>query len=94
MYQAIQTRYFGPSNVRGSRIKAFADAGSVTLSWDHRLNPEGNHIAAAKTLASKLGWHGNYFGGTLPNQDMAFIWSPVLFNEPAFTVKENMEEVA
>ena len=36
--QAIETKYFGPSNVKGSRIKATAQAGSVTVGYDHALN--------------------------------------------------------
>lgn len=62
-YQAIQTKYIGPSNVRGSRVKAIAEAGSVTLSWDSALNSPDNHRAAAEALARKYGWRGEWFGG-------------------------------
>lgn len=69
--QAIVTKFLGPTNVRGSRVKATCEAGSVTLSWDHALNSEGNHDAAAKALAHKLGWdkgwHGELVGGGLPD---------------------------
>lgn len=65
MYQAITTKYIGPSNVRGSRVKAMCDAGSVTLDWDNALNSEDNHIAAAKALATKLEWDGYYVGGSI-----------------------------
>lgn len=54
--QAIRTRYIGPSNVRGSRVKADCEAGSVTLSWDDALNADQNHTAARDALLSKLGW--------------------------------------
>ena len=54
--QAITTRYHGPTNVRGSRIKATAAAGSITLGYDHALTLDGNHEAAAKALANKFGW--------------------------------------
>lgn len=73
MYQAIQTRFLGPTSFKGSRIKATASAGSVTLNWDHRLNPNGNHKAAAEALARKFGWTGTWHGGELPNQDYAFV---------------------
>ena len=63
MFQAIQTKYFGPSNVRGARVKAFAHAGSLTLEWDHALNPEQNHCAVAQAFARKLGWDGVWSGG-------------------------------
>ncbi len=63
MYQAITTKYLGPTNIRGARVKATASAGSVTLSWDHARNSEANHTIAAHTLASKLDWHGTWHGG-------------------------------
>lgn len=54
--QAIRTRYYGPSNMRGSRIKAQCDAGSLTIPYDHALDIEGNHVAAREALLIKLGW--------------------------------------
>lgn len=62
MYQAITTKYLGPSNVRGSRIKARAEAGSVTLSYNHRLDSAENHKAAAVALCKKFKWCGDYYG--------------------------------
>jgi hypothetical protein len=54
--QTILTKYIGPSNVKGSRVKAWnsGKAASVVLSWDHSLNSEDNHKAAAQALAEKL----------------------------------------
>ena len=40
-------------------IKASASAGSVTVSYNHRLNSEENHLNAAETLANKFGWLEN-----------------------------------
>lgn len=54
--QAIQTRFLGPTDRRGARIKARAAAGSVILDWDHALDTFENHAAAALALASKYGW--------------------------------------
>lgn len=54
--QAIETKFFGPTNFKGSRIKAECAAGSVTVGYDHALNLEENHIAAAKALVAKLDW--------------------------------------
>ena len=56
MFQAIQVKYIGPTNYRGSRYKATAAAGSVTVSVDDALSTEGNVIAAAQALCSKFGW--------------------------------------
>ena len=66
MFQAITTRYIGPTNHRGSRVKATAEAGHVILSWDHALNDNDNHAKAAEALAKKFKWKGAWFGGGLP----------------------------
>jgi len=58
--QAIVTKYLGPTNYRGARVKATAQAGSVTLSWDHALGIDENHDAAAMALAKKFGWDENH----------------------------------
>lgn len=71
--QAIQTRYLSPSNVRGGRIKAFCEAGSVTIPYPHELNGQACHRAAAQALADKFGWTYKYLGGQLPNGDYAFV---------------------
>lgn len=63
MRQAIETKFLGPTNVRGSRIKATAQAGSVTVPYDHALNSEANHTAAAVALCAKFGWKGTIMGG-------------------------------
>lgn len=51
---AILTKYLGPTNHRGSRVKATLPSGkSLTLGWDCALNSEENHELAAKAIASK-----------------------------------------
>lgn len=67
MYQAIITKYLGPTNTRGSRISAKAAAGRVSVPYDHALNIEGNHTAAAQALADKMGWKGALVGGGVPD---------------------------
>lgn len=68
--QAIQTKFLPCTNFRGSRVKAWCEAGSVTVGWDHVLNVDENHAAAAAALAEKLGWigrnYGTLVGGALP----------------------------
>lgn len=73
MRQAITTRFMGPTNHRGSRVKAMASAGSVTLDWNHALNSTDNHKAAAMALAAKYDWPGHWVCGCLPegNRDYA-----------------------
>ena len=73
MFQAIQTKYLGPSNTRGSRVKAWSQAGSITLVWDYALNADENHRTAARMLARKLDWKGVWSGGGLPDQGYAFV---------------------
>lgn len=69
--QAIITKYLGPTDHRGARIKAIADAGSVMVHWDHALNVEDNHQRAATALAEKFRWLTNttrLAGGGMPQQ--------------------------
>jgi hypothetical protein len=66
MYQAILTKFLGPTNTRGSRVRASAEAGSVTIECDDRIGMEKNHIAAARALALKYGWAAKYYGGGMP----------------------------
>ncbi len=54
--QAIETVYLGPTNTKGSRIRAKCAANSKIYNWDHELNPEENHIAAANKLIKHLNW--------------------------------------
>lgn len=72
MKQAIVTKYIGPTNFRGARVKAKAFAGTVTISWDDALGIDDNHTLAATTLANKFGWLTNgasLAGGGLPTND-------------------------
>ncbi len=63
MRQAIITKFLGPTNTRGSRIKATAEAGTITVPWDYALNVTDNHRAAAAALIRKMGWGGFWYAG-------------------------------
>lgn len=75
MRQAIITRYLPATMRKGSRIKAEASSGSVTVPYDYELDTNGNHTAAARALAEKLageyphgpGWRGYWLAGGAPN---------------------------
>ena len=84
--QAITTKYFGPGPVKGSRVKATAQAGSITLDWDDALNYDRNHAAAAKALATKLGWTGPWVGGGLPGGAAGMAWVFAADNKDTFAV--------
>lgn len=61
--QAIETKYHGPTNTRGSRITATTGNGhhKLTIPYPYELSGEACHAKAAEALASKLrwldGWH-------------------------------------
>lgn len=82
MYQAITTRFLGPTNYRGSRYKATCAAGSITITADDRLDYTENHKRAAQALINKLGWFhnpdrgdrdGQWFGGAIHKGGYAFV---------------------
>lgn len=101
MRQAIVTKYFGPRNTRGSRIKAYADAGYCYVEYDGSLSSELNHMAAAKKLADKFGWledkrkleemayldRPRLYGGGIPGNKYAFVIIDELYLPPLPTVK-------
>ena len=76
--QAIQVKFLGPTNTRGSRRKAWCDAGQITVSTDFALNSEDNARKACEALRDKLGWHKPHHGdmacGSLPNGDYVFVF--------------------
>lgn len=69
--QAITTKYAGPTNSRGGRIIASADAGRVTVSWDHSLDVFENHKKAAEAYCKKKGWTGRLIGGGVKS---GYVW--------------------
>lgn len=77
--QSIVTKYLGATNVKGSRVKATAQAGSVTLGWDDALNSAENHAAAAQALVEKFGWDklgdDRLVGGAGPRNE--YVWALV-----------------
>lgn len=78
MRQAISTKFLGPTNSRGARIKATCDAGSKVVKWDYSLNTKQNHEMAAHDLALSLGWlkDSALIGGSLPGAGYAFVLVP------------------
>jgi hypothetical protein len=72
--QAITTKYIGPTNVRSSKVKATAQAGSLTLHWDDGLNADDNHKRAARALADKLSWYGRWVSGWTSGANQMCVW--------------------
>ena len=75
--QAIRTRYYGPTNTRGSRLVAKCEAGTFSMSYDHNLTDAQNHATCAARFMAKLGWNWVYVGGVF---DGDYYWSPVCDN--------------
>ncbi len=71
-FKAIETKYHGPGNVRGSRIIASdMDKNRVIASYDYALSAEENHKAAAYALCSKMNWGGSLIGGATSR---GYVW--------------------
>lgn len=88
MRQAIVTKYLGPTNFRGSRIKASAYAGSIIVDYDCALNSERNHLEAAKKLANKYGWSGKWLAGGMPDETgNVYVNADAVFETDAFEVE-------
>jgi hypothetical protein len=72
--QAIETRYLGATNTKGGRIKATAWAGSITIGYNHALDTQDNHRAAANALIAKMGWSGTFAqGGNVKGDGYYFV---------------------
>ena len=55
----IETKFLGPTDTKGSRITAVCKRDSdrtyrKTVSYDHRLNSEANHLAAAEAVMAVM----------------------------------------
>lgn len=88
MSQSIVTKYLGPTNHRGARIKATIASGAkaYTMPYNYELDTDDNHAAAAHELAQRLGWGGEYIGGHTAT-GMVFVKN----SPPAFTVANRVK---
>ena len=81
--KAIMTKYLGPTDRRGSRIKATdSDGNNLVQGYDSALNSDDNHKAAAKALRDKMGCKGRMIGGWVGNE-MAFVFEDGRHEIPA-----------
>jgi len=76
--QAIHVKYLPCTNFKGSRIKATASAGSVTIGYPHELSGQAVYRAAAEVLVKKLKWdtvgYNGLLGGGLPDGSYCFVF--------------------
>lgn len=78
--KAITTKYIGPTNFRGSRVKASdGDGNSYTMAWDSAYGAESNHRAAVQSLCAKMLWHGTLVAGETKH---GWVWVWTDYQEP------------
>lgn len=72
--KAITTKYLGPTNHCGARIKASdGDGNSATLRFRSEWTDGQNHKQAAIALCNELGWTGTLHAGHI-NNGMVFVF--------------------
>ena len=77
--QSIRTRYLGPTNTRGARIKATSASGqSATVGRDYEKDVQADERRAAVALCRKLGWSGcdRMIRAGLTNDESVFVFAP------------------
>lgn len=68
MHKAIITKYFGPTDTKGARIKASDEDGNeITISYPYELSGIAVHQKAAEALKDKMKWKGDLIGGSWKN---------------------------
>ena len=73
--QTIETRYFGATANRASKVKATATNGkSVYVGYNDYDRSQDAHIAAVKKLCDKLGWVGKMQSGNLRNGSLIWVF--------------------
>lgn len=83
--QAIETKYIGPTNTKGARIKASCEAGTITIPYPHDapFGVEGAHLVAARALCQKLEWSPEHLAcGGIPSHKSGYVFVPVYNANP------------
>jgi hypothetical protein len=71
---AIQTKFHGPTETKGSRYSAQIDRTRVIISADSALDAKENHVRAAETLIARKDLDLRIVGtGLLPDFSYAHI---------------------
>ena len=95
--QTIITKYLGPTNHHGSRIKARQSASyagapkSITIGWDYSLSTEQNHRAAAMAFAAKMNWAGDWVGGDNGSTGYSFVNASAAHDQRMAFSQESVE---
>ena len=75
--QALASKYLGPADHRGARVKVSAERGSVTLPWDDALDASGNHCRAALRALQRWEWSGRWVGGSSTANPRGYVFVAV-----------------
>jgi hypothetical protein len=68
--KAIQIKYLGATDTKCARLKAWTDAGTLTVPRDYGLNTDEQALQLAEQYIKKQDWGSSVGGfGTLPNGD-------------------------
>lgn len=88
--QAIITKYIGPTNSRGARIKAQCERGKIFFSYPYELSGEAVHRAAVDALTDKFAeedakrngnpkesnpWKAPYITGQIPSGEYVHVFT-------------------
>lgn len=81
--KAICTKFMGPTNHQGARIKASdMDGNTITIAYPHDGGADVRHRAAAIALCQKMGWQGRMIeGSTKTGSVFVFVSSGDLTSE-------------
>ena len=68
--KAIQIKYLGATNTKGARLKAWTEAGTLTVPRDYGVNTDEQALQLAEQYIKDRDWGSSVGGfGTLPNGD-------------------------
>ncbi len=90
--KSITTAYHGPTNYRGSRIKATDGDNAVYVSYRSELNGDENHREAALALAKKLKWGGVMVQGETKD-GYVFVFLPRQLEVTALAIRSENPEI-
>ena len=69
--KAIECKYYGPTNTRGSKIVASdSDGNKIAIPYPHELSGTDVYARAAIALCRKMGWKGTLVSGGLKKSEV------------------------
>ena len=75
--KAITTKYYGPTNTHGPRMKAWdMDGNSILHHFDCLSSLEENHNDIARGLCQKMAWSGTLVSGDIEGGKVYVFISP------------------